>query len=162
MMKKARSGETIFHKTCRLISILLLALLVIFLILRWGKLPGHMPIHFNKKGLPDRYGAKWTVLIFPFIAAFLFAFLEGIGWLIRKVQRQEEKNEHLDTAYRVIRDMIAVIELECMAAFCYISYCVVAMTNIAWCFFPIFLIVFFISILLPSIKAVQVKKTLEL
>ena len=160
-MEKARSGETNFQKICRGISLILLIVLVAFLILRWGKLPDRMPIHYNKQGMADRYGTKWTTLIFPFIAAFLFAFLEGIGWLIRKTERTEKQDDDLDTAYHVIRNMMAVIEVECMAAFGYVSFCIVAMQNIAWWFFPVFLVVFFISILVPSIKAVRVKKTLE-
>jgi hypothetical protein len=46
-----------------------------YFIQQWISLPNHMPVHFNLKGEPDRWGEKWVFWIPIIIGMFLWGGL---------------------------------------------------------------------------------------
>lgn len=67
--------KTLFEKIIELLSILFLLGMYGFVILNWSEIPDRIPTHFNIMGEPDRWGGKWSVLILPIIATFLFKMM---------------------------------------------------------------------------------------
>ena len=57
---------------------------IIYVLIKLQSLPPQVPIHFNALGEEDGWGSKNVLLIFPFIALFLWLALEAL-----------EKNPHV-------------------------------------------------------------------
>jgi uncharacterized membrane protein len=42
-------------------------------------LPETVPMHFDARGVPDRYGSKWWIIVFPVISGFLYVLLTALN-----------------------------------------------------------------------------------
>jgi uncharacterized membrane protein len=70
---------TAFDRSLERISAALLVLLLIATAYYMCALPETVPLHFDARGIPDRYGSKWWIIIFPVIAGFLYVLLTALN-----------------------------------------------------------------------------------
>lgn len=63
------------------LSIALLAGMVLFLALWWGRIPAEVPCHYGSGGQIDRWGSKGELIALPVVAAFLYVMTSGMGAL---------------------------------------------------------------------------------
>jgi uncharacterized membrane protein len=52
----------------------------------YSSLPGQIPTHFNFQGIPDGWGEKSTLLLYPGIGTFLYLLITGTHIAITAVQ----------------------------------------------------------------------------
>jgi uncharacterized membrane protein len=92
-----------FKNEALILSILISPLL--FLMINWGDFPDSIPIHFNIKGVPDRYGSKaFGLLLIPGLNIGLyFLFL-----IIPKIDPSRKNYEKFIGVFRVIRTAIHI------------------------------------------------------
>jgi uncharacterized membrane protein len=75
MLKKL---SQIYPPYLELIGIFLLFLVAYLTWTAYPALPDTIPTHFDIQGLPDGWGSKNEILIFPLISLFIFLLLSGI------------------------------------------------------------------------------------
>jgi len=61
-----------------LFPLALLAFTLYLTISSYASLPDHVPAHFNFQGVPDRWGGRGEVIIFPVLSFFLYCLFIGI------------------------------------------------------------------------------------
>ncbi|MEH7238211.1 DUF1648 domain-containing protein [Bacillus sp. JJ1562] len=71
--------KTFSEKILVSLSVLFLLGIYVYIIINWSEIPDRVPTHFNFAGEPDSWGGKWSVLILPIIATFLFKTMLIIG-----------------------------------------------------------------------------------
>lgn len=72
---------TPLEKQLKTLSLVILAVMVIYSVSNFAKLPDEIPIHFNAKGEADDWGTKNILFFIPGVCAFLFLMMHFIGTL---------------------------------------------------------------------------------
>ncbi len=83
MMERLRKG---YPLRLEIIPLALLAFTVYWVVTSYPTLPDQVPTHFDLQGLPDRWGSKNEVLIFPILGAVLYVFFTAIVALFAVVK----------------------------------------------------------------------------
>lgn len=82
MLQRLRKGYPV---RLEIISLALLAYTLYLVISSYASLPDRIPTHFDFQGVPDRWGSKAEVLVFPILSVALYAMLTGITVLFTVV-----------------------------------------------------------------------------
>jgi uncharacterized membrane protein len=75
MLKKLNS---IYPLQLEIIPLLMLFFLLYLALSSYPGLPDQIPTHFNIQGLPDKWGSKNEMLIYPGMGIFIYALFTGI------------------------------------------------------------------------------------
>lgn len=67
----------IFHRNNWKIWVVTIVSLLLAIIV-FPKLPEIIPVHFDATGVPDRYGSRWSIFIFPGINLIMTILTEGL------------------------------------------------------------------------------------
>lgn len=102
-------------------SVAVLLAAVVYLAVQWPSLPEQVPLHFNGRGEPDRWGTKITILFLPCIALFLFGFMS----ILRKLPSAFNvpvavTPDNAEAVYRLSFQLLAWIKLEVVLLLCVI------------------------------------------
>ena len=91
---------------------------VVYVLVIWQSLPETMPMHFDLKGNPDRYGNKSELLV---MIAVLCAISIGIYFLLSNIYKIDPKKYAADNKERLCR-MGFAISVFITALSCFIIY----------------------------------------
>lgn len=96
-------------------AVALAALLAMFAMLAMysNLLPEQIPTHWDAAGVPDRWGAKETLWIFPSIGAVIYLGLTIAGFLKRAQQDPEQQ--------KLVSQMITAVKVVTMIGFAIMS-----------------------------------------
>lgn len=83
MLEKLRKGYPI---RLEIIPLALLVFTIYWVVTNYPTLPDRVPTRFDLQGLPDKWGSKNEVLIFPILGAVLYAFFTAIVALFAVVE----------------------------------------------------------------------------
>jgi uncharacterized membrane protein len=102
--------KTLSERIIETLSILFLVGVYVYIIISWSEIPGRVPTHFNIAGEPDSWGGKWSVLILPIVATFLFKTM----FILSKFPHihnypVEVTPENAEGIYRASRKMLIVM-----------------------------------------------------
>lgn len=75
VLKELAIPNTRFEKIYTTITAIVVALIILFIIAVWSKVPATIPTHYDALGRMDSEGSKWTILVFPIIAIPLYSLL---------------------------------------------------------------------------------------
>ncbi len=75
MQKLAR----IYPPLIEFLPLLLLFLVIYLVVSSYPSLPARIPTHFNFQGLPDGWGSKGIMYLYPGLGAFVYILISGIS-----------------------------------------------------------------------------------
>jgi len=110
-----------------LVSLIGIALSVVFILINWNVLPDRFPIHFSISGEPDNFAGKWAVWLSPIISAaiyFLMQLMISKPWMVSNYPYKitpETKEKH----YNIIRDTGYYLRVGIIWVFTYIQWWVI-------------------------------------
>ncbi|MVP00595.1 DUF1648 domain-containing protein [Paenibacillus lutrae] len=136
--------RTVPERISDFLSVLLLAGATVLLALHWRDIPAEIPIHFNGKGEPDRYGGKafiWAPMALASVMWMVLTLLERYPHVYNYINLTEANREK---QYLNARMMINLMKLEIVLFFVCISAEIYAAGNydfnlLAWGM-PVFLL----------------------
>ena len=70
--------KTLLERFANIVGIAGLLGMAVMVVFNWGNLPDTVPTHFNGAGEADGWGSKYTLLIVPVTALFVYILLEVI------------------------------------------------------------------------------------
>lgn len=152
-----------FQIITELFTVVLLALMWVYLIVCWTDIPNKIPEHYNLAGTIDHFGSKNEIFIGPIISTVLYIILTGMSfypstwvtWTTRKfpaVVPVIVTDEERKSAYFNIKNMIILIKMEIIIAFAHIFYCTVKIHSLGIWSMPLTLIVFLGTVLYFRLK----------
>lgn len=102
---------------------------LVLLLIAWGisvfayfNSPAIIPVHFDITGTPDRYGAKWMVLVLPVIPTVLYLGLTLLGRYPHTYNYTVKITaENAETQYAIATGMIRMIKLSVLVIFLLIA-----------------------------------------
>lgn len=95
-----------FHQYNRKIWIVSIVTLLITIIV-FPMLPTSIPIHFDVAGVPDNYGSRWMIFLFPIINFVLIFLADGL----RKIDPKTEAYKKFEPQYYNIMFVVALLML---------------------------------------------------
>ncbi|MBI1306320.1 MAG: DUF1648 domain-containing protein [Bacteroidetes bacterium] len=75
---KIKIEKTLSDRVLELISLVGLIVMIVIPIVRYNKLPDHIPIHFGADGNANRIAAKISIWILPAIGLFMYILLTAL------------------------------------------------------------------------------------
>ena len=116
------SRTTVWQRIAGILSPVILAGTILFVVIRWHYLPDQIPTHYNFAGEIDGYGSRWTLLIMPVIglvtdlvvavsSRFPQSWNAGVKITVYNRVR----------VYRILRDLMAEVRLGSAVMFSFIS-----------------------------------------
>lgn len=119
---------------------------VLLLIYVWNDLPDKVPAHYNILGEVDRWGSKGTLIVLPFIAAFLALIMTGLEKFPHVHNYPERFNENNAAQFYLnSRKMLNQLKNVCLIMFSLITVESISIPmgwgfRLGMWFFPLFLI----------------------
>ena len=154
-IKIARSS---FDILVNILCIGMLAGVLIYLALNWGKLPDPLPAHYNAAGEVDRWGSKGELLALPVINIIMYLGITAVESFPQiwntGVAVTETNKEQL---YRILKNLIGSVKLIVVLVFSYITLSSSLAVGLSIWFLPIFLCLMFGTILYFIRKLVRIK-----
>ena len=93
-----------------LIALLVLVFTVYWVIANYAFLSETIPTHFNFQGIPDKWGSKNEILVFPIMGAFLYIVLTTLN-IILAVAKDLRKYINLPSKRKAALSDVIVEEL---------------------------------------------------
>lgn len=97
-----------------------------FLAMAWlfytefSSLPEHIPVHFNFRGEPDRFGPRSTLILLPLIAVLLYVLLTLVGNYPHTYNYpQKITEENARKQYRLATRLVRVLKVIILLSFAY-------------------------------------------
>lgn len=138
-----------------------LVVLILLPIIYFGDLPGKIPTHFKGSGMPDGYGSKSTLLLFPAIG-FILYFLLTIISLYPHIFNFPVKitPQNAEVQYRLAIRLLRVLKTLILMMFAFICYQTIrtAMgitTGLGKVFLPVFLLLTFGVVVLYFVQSMN-------
>lgn len=106
---------TPLEKQLKTLSLVILAVMVVYCITNFSSLPDEIPIHFNAKGEADGWGTKNILFFIPGVCAFLFMMMHFIGTLKPKTYNfpvkltEENARKQVELAREMMQGLNVVI-----------------------------------------------------
>jgi len=132
-----------------------------FMIYNYATLPDTIPTHFNSQGIPDSYGTKKMMWLFPVVALIIYSILSLISRIPEKLNyfvtiTQTNARIQYTLGIRLIR----YLKLAMILMLFFIGYETVMIsqnhsTKIAAWFLPVFISVIFIPIIIYFILSLR-------
>ena len=114
-------------------GLLILAASVVFLALRWSRMPDEIPTHFDAAGQIDGWGQKSTALVLPIVALPAYGLFSFLGLLVAGVWNGPAAHK------QAAMTMLALIGLVIALAFSYITVCSALCAPLGRWFLPVFI-----------------------
>lgn len=110
-----------------------LAASVVFLAVRWGRMPDEIPTHFDAAGQIDGWGDKATVLLLPVVALLMYGLFGFVVLIVSSAWNgPAARKEAAMTALAAISPAIAL-------GFSYITVCAALCLPLGRWFTPVFI-----------------------
>lgn len=139
------------------VALLAIGILFGYLILNWGQIPEHIPMHFNAMGEINGWGLKSELLVLPVTTLIVYTLLTIIScfpvmWNV-PIKITEENQESI---YQTIKSMIIILKMEIVISFGYITLGSLKVGPLESYDLPLILIVIGGTILYYMIKIIQI------
>ena len=149
-------------KISEVISVLLLLVSVLIVALSISGLPDIVPVHFNLKGVPNRYGSKHFLWIGPAIASFMYV---GFSILAKypQVYSFRYTPTNIEEQYRVTSKMVRGIKAGMLFFFVVLTFILVQSAQlkmieyaVVW-LVPLILVIIFGNVIYYTIRWSKIK-----
>ena len=163
-LPRKRLPKTAVEKVLDLVSLLIFAVGLIYLISVWNSLPERVPIHFNARGEADGWGSRNFIWFLPSLSLLLWiglTFLERVPHLFNfPVQITEENAER---QYKNARMMSVLLKTEIIAFLTYTCWKTIEDAKVAesvsgWIGFPLFLAFLLLTVAFFLIRSFRISK----
>lgn len=128
---------------------------VVYVIAKYGTLPDKIPAHYNYAGEIDRWGNKAEVFISLIVQVLMYLPLSVINLIpniwVKGIIKSKNQSQAI-TQIKISNEMIAIIKLEMVVTYVYITYNTVNSMNLLSLLCPIILVVTFVTIFYYLIK----------
>lgn len=104
------------------VTIVLLALGIVYLISVWSMLPAEVPAHYNAAGEVDRWGSKWEIIIMPIIACIMWIGMTILEKYPHVYNYTKLTKENVRAQYVNARQMLNVIKNIITLIFVYVTW----------------------------------------
>ena len=140
-----------------IISIILIAVYIIFLLFTWGSIPDIVPTHFNFSGNADSYGSKSTLI-------FILIIMVAVFTLIAIAERfpgtwhfpVEITDENRDGLFQIGTYMLAAIKLLIVCLFIYIGSSCIYVGLPVWVLYTLLAAVLLV-VIIGTAKCIKLK-----
>ena len=140
-----------------LISIILVAGYIIFLLVTWKSIPDIVPTHFNFSGNADSYGSKNTLIFIPIIMIAVFTLIAVSerfpGTWHFPVEITDENREQL---FQIGTYMLAAIKLLIVCLFIYIGSSCIYIGLPVWILYALLAAVLLV-VIIGTAKCIKLK-----
>jgi uncharacterized membrane protein len=142
-----------------ILCLLLIAGMIVFIGIRYQKLPDKIPGHYNAAGEINRWGNKSEIFVTPIISILLYIFITVVTFFpqIWNVPGQLSESNRI-AVYQCIKSMVICMKLEMVGVFFYITYYMAYMKTLPAAFLPVMLVILFGTILFFIIRMVSLMK----
>lgn len=138
-----------------------LLLLIILPAVYYGDLPGEIPTHFDGSGLPDGYGSKGTLLLFPvigFVLYFLLTIISFFPHIFNFPVKITPQNAEIQ--YRLAIRLLRILKTLILVMFSFICYQTIktamgSSVGLGNVFLPVFLLITFGVIIMYFVQAMN-------
>lgn len=109
-----------------ILSIVILAYSIVYLIMRWTGIPETIPIHFDARGNADGWGGRSFLFFLPLLSIFLYIGLS----LLRKIPHKFNypgpvTEQNAARLYKAAILLLSWIKLELMLLFGYLQWSII-------------------------------------
>jgi uncharacterized membrane protein len=128
--RRGRVRPSTATRAAVVIALALMAGTAAFLLTRYQDLPWLLPVHFNRRGLPDgwQYKTHARVLMPVFVQAALALILGAVGWLLLSRPHGEHDESAPDVkAASIAAETVALMALTWIAFQAYASFALAGM-----------------------------------
>ena len=99
------------ERTLEFAAVVGIALSLYVVAVYWARLPHIVPMHFGFNGKPDGWGPKWSILILPGVAIFMYALLSILSRYPHKWNYSVPiTTENAERQYRIALSLIRWIK----------------------------------------------------
>ena len=138
---------------------ILLIVTTLYTIYMYIQLPEKIPIHYNAAGVIDRYGNKLEIFILLIVTWVMYI---GLSLVTRVPQFWNTgvsvTAENKDRVYRILKNMLKIINIEINVIFCYLIYNTTTLYDLPKWFVPVFLVLLFSTMLISFIVLIKKAK----
>jgi uncharacterized membrane protein len=130
----------------------------------YSLLPAIIPVHYNSSGAADGFGAKFFVLIYPFISLLLFIVLTLIIRIPHRFNYAVEvKTQNLEQQYRLVTLFLRFAKLLGVLMFALLSRATIISAKTSnptsiWPYLAGFLVLFSLGLFLYLIYAKKINR----
>ena len=159
---KLKIPKSPLQKALDILASIAFAAGIVHLMAVWGQLPDQVPAHYNGAGEIDRWGSKWELILLPTIAAFLAVFMAFLEKHPEWHNYMNLNEGNIEFQYKNSILLLNVMKNECVLLFVYLNYQTVQVAlgqaeSLGILFLPIFLAVFFGSMIFFIVRSIKHK-----
>ena len=146
-----RIADSALDRALRIIGIAALAVVTIYIVLKWKQIPDVVPSHFSFDGTVDRWSTKSAVIIplaFGWGIYILMTVLGSIPQAWNTGVRVTTGNRFI--VFRILKYMILILNTIIAAFMAYMAFCIARAQPLG----PAALILFMIGVLLTTVVCI--------
>ena len=108
---------------CEFAAIVGVVLSIILVVVSIGDLPARIPTHFNSAGQPNSWGPRATLWLLPAVTVVMWALMSVVQLIPPRMYNYPWTitEDNAAAQYRYARRLIAVIKLECVWIFTWLT-----------------------------------------